>query len=71
MQKTKVVDKTSSKVHHKCRILFSATEYKFKCPYYTIHKPICDTYTGQMAMTFPSYLVHTAFPALTQYEITA
>lgn len=70
--KNKQVDKTSSKLHHKCRILiFSATEYKFKCPYYTIHKPICDINTGQMAMTFPSSLAHTAFLALTQYEITA
>lgn len=71
MQKTKEADKTSNKVHHKCRILFSATKYKLKCPYYTIHEPICDINTGQVAMTFPSSLVHTAFPALRQYEITA
>lgn len=64
--KTKEVDKTSSKVHHRCKILLSATEYELKCLYYTIHKPVI-----QMAMTFPSSLVHTAFPALTQSEITA
>lgn len=37
-----------------------------KCLYYTIHRPICDVNTGQMAMTFPSSLVNTEFLAPNQ-----
>lgn len=64
----KQVDKTSNKLHQKCRVLNSSAILGInflKCLYSTIHRPICDVNTGQMAMTFPSSLVNTAFLALT------